>query len=84
MDARLEQVILANNRMEKRLHVDAAVLVTIEFKERGSAEEVAALHRQLRGDCEEAVVVYAFLAVVGWRIVLPEQLVQSFHVCLSE
>lgn len=83
MDSSLEEVVLTDDRVEERLDVDATILVSVEFQERGCAEEVPTLHRQLRGDGEEAVVVDALLAVVRRRIVFSQQLIQQLHVCVT-
>ena len=47
MDPGLEQVVFPDDRVEKRLHVDAAVLVPVEFEESGCAEEMSELQGQL-------------------------------------
>lgn len=68
----LEEVVLAHDGVEERLHVDAAVLVAVELEESGCTEEVPELERQLRSNGQEGVVVQSFLVIVWRRKVLSQ------------
>ena len=47
MNSGLEKVVLSDDGVEERLHVDSTVLISIEFEESGCTEEMSELQRKL-------------------------------------
>jgi hypothetical protein len=76
----LEEVVFPDDGVEEGLHVDASVLIAVEFEEGGGAEEMSEFEVEVGGDGQEGVVVESFLVVVGRREVIAQQLMQSLQI----
>jgi len=70
VNTRLEQVVLADDRVEKWLHIDAAVLIPVKFEKGGCTEEVSELQWQFGSHSQEGVIVQPLFIVVRRREVL--------------
>lgn len=80
MDSCLEEVVFTDYRVEKGLHVDTTVLISVKFEECRGTEEMSELKGEFGGYGEEGVVVQTFLIIMRWGDIFFEKLMELLKI----